>query len=35
MRGMRAPTDLHQAAEFIGFARSEDDDALRIFDQAG
>jgi hypothetical protein len=33
VRGM--PTDLHEAAEFIGFARGEDDHALRIFDQAG
>jgi hypothetical protein len=35
VRGMRAPPDLHQAAEFIGFARGEDDDALRIFDPTG
>jgi hypothetical protein len=33
--GMRAPTDLHQAAEFIGFARGEDDDALRISTKPG
>src|SRR5512133_2459355 len=33
--GKRAPTDLHQAVEFIGFAWGEDDDALRILDQAG
>jgi hypothetical protein len=35
VRGKRAPTDLHQAVEFIGFAWGEDDDALRILDQAG
>jgi hypothetical protein len=35
VRGKRAPTDLYQAVEFIGFAWGEDDDALRILDQAG
>ena len=33
--GTRPPTALHQAAEFVGFARGEDDDALGIFDQGG
>ena len=35
MWGTRPPTALHQAAEFVGFARGEDDDALGIFDQGG
>ena len=34
-RRTRPPTDLHGAAEFIGFARGEDDNALGILGQAG